>query len=71
MQFNAARLCVSITALCLLGTCDANANDPEIDLAIAKHRMGALTVQTDPGAEVTVHAPGGKRVYAINAVHYK
>lgn len=54
MPFNAARLCVSIAALCLLGTYDANADDPEIDLAIAKHRMGTLTVQTDPGAEVTV-----------------
>ena len=54
MPFNATRLCVSITALCLIGTYDANADDREIDLAIAKHRMGTLTVQTDPGAEVTM-----------------
>ncbi len=54
MPINVARLCVSIATLCLLGSDNAAADDPEIDLAIAKHRMGTLTVQTDPGAEVTV-----------------
>ena len=54
MPLSAARLCVSITAFCLLGTCHAGADDPEIDRAIAKHRMGTLTVQANPGADVTV-----------------
>lgn len=39
MPFGAARFCVPITTLCLLGTCHANADDRDIDLAIAKHRV--------------------------------
>ena len=54
MPRNVTTLCVSIATLCLLGAFAANADDSEIDRAIARHRMGTLTVQTTPGAEVTV-----------------
>ncbi len=54
MPTRAARLCVSIIAICLLGACCAGADDSETDRAIAEHRMGTLTVQTDPGVDVTV-----------------
>lgn len=54
MPTNAARLCLSITAICLLGTCHAIADDSKIDGAIAKHRMGTLMVHAAPGADVTV-----------------
>ncbi|MBN2473541.1 MAG: endo-1,4-beta-xylanase [Pirellulales bacterium] len=54
MPCSAKRLVVSLTTLCLFAASAANAQDSEIDRAIAKHRMGTLTVHTKPGAEVTV-----------------
>ena len=54
MPWNVKRLCVSITALCLLEACAANADDVEIDRAISRHRMGTLTVHANPDAQVAV-----------------
>lgn len=85
MPWNVKRLCASITVLCLFGTSAANAGDSEIDLAIAKHRMGTLTVHTSPGAEVTVkqlrhefwfgaaisNRPFGRRADPNHAAKYK
>ena len=53
MARSVKRLCAWITALCLLGTNAANADDSAIDRAIAKHRMGTLMVHGTPGAETT------------------
>ncbi len=85
MRWNVKHLCVSITVLCLFGTYAANADDSQIDGAIAKHRMGTLTVHTTPGAEVAVeqlrhefwfgaaisNVPFGKRGDPNQAAKYK
>jgi endo-1,4-beta-xylanase len=85
MARNVKSLCAWIIALCFLGTNAANADDAEIDRAIAKHRMGTLMVHGTPGAEITVeqlrhefwfgaaisNRPFGKRADPRNSAKYK
>ena len=85
MPHNATRLSAWFTALCVLGAYAVNADDSEIDRAIAKHRMGTLTVHATPGAEVTVaqlrhefwfgaaisNGPFGRRADPVLAGKYK
>ena len=52
----------------IVGTDEA---DVKAGLISVTSPTGRALVGQEEGAEVTVHAPGGKRVYAINAVHYK
>ncbi|MHB8902630.1 MAG: endo-1,4-beta-xylanase [Thermoguttaceae bacterium] len=40
--------------LCLVAAASVRAGDPELDRAIAEHRMGTLTVLASPGQEVRV-----------------
>ncbi len=40
--------------MCLCVSRQAGAADTELEQAIAQHRMGTVTIQTDPGAEVKV-----------------
>lgn len=52
----------------IVGTDEA---DVKAGLVSVTSPIGRALVGREEGDEVTVNAPGGKRVYAINAVHYK
>ena len=47
-----SRILIAVIVLCL--PWPVQADDSEIDRAIARHRMGTLTVRAEPGAEIRI-----------------